>query len=667
MGALTARTAGLLRVRSTALIAAFEDERSQWVLWLPVFFGSGIALYFALPQEPPAWPAATALLAFGVLFWRVAPHKRLVLLPLLALVAGFTVVQARTAMVAAPVLSSRHGPVELEGRLISVEPLGQGMRLLLDHPRIERLSQAATPARVRLVWRGETAEQSLHPGDRINLLAVLLPPPRPAAPGAFDFARAAYFERLGAVGYALRMPRLVASAPALGPLDAWKLWWESARSRLATRIRSVLPGETGAVAAALMTGQRGAIPEDVLQAMRNSGLAHLLAISGLHLGLVAGLVFAALRAALALVPFLALRWPIKKWAAGCGLLAASGYLFLVGAPVPTQRAFLMVGIVLIAVIFDRTAISLRLVAFAAFLVLLLTPESLLGASFQMSFAAVIALVAAFERLRLDLGGRLGEGPSRRLGFYLWSLALTSLIAVAATAPLAAFHFNRVSSFGLLANLVAVPLTAFWIMAWALLAYLLWAFGLEALALVPMGWGIDLLLAVARAVSGWPGAVILVPAQPVWLLALMAVGGLWLCLWRGPWRRWGLLLVVLTLLLVPLRRGPDLLINEEANLWGLRTPEGRIALSSLRKDRHSAGIWLRREGQAHAERLDFRGSAEPASPWFACDALGCSYRRAGFEVSLIEDGRALPEDCRRADLLISAIPLRSLPCPAPRAP
>jgi len=274
------------------------------------------------------------------------------------------------------------------------------------------------------------------------------------------------------------------------------------RQAVTERVLAGLHGQAGAVAAALLTGERGAIAKDVLAAMRDAGLAHLLAISGLHIGLFAGILFFVCRALLALWESVALRYPIKKWAATVALAGTAFYLLLAGATIPTQRAFLMGGLVIIAILLDRTGISMRSVAWAAVAVLLVQPESLLGASFQMSFAAVVALVAAFEWYGLRRGWRANDTPPRRLLNYLAGVALATLIAGLATAPFAAYNFNRIADYGLAANLLAVPMTALWIMPWGVAALALLTFGLEAVALAPMGWGIDGVIAVARMVSSW---------------------------------------------------------------------------------------------------------------------------------------------------------------------
>ena len=316
------------------LIDRLTAERDRWALWLPVAFGAGIGIYFSLDSEPPAWLGvagfASAVMLGCLCRRRAAPL--LAAIALGALAAGFAVAQVRSALVAAPVIEKRMGSLVLSGRILELEPRGSRSRVTLGHLSIPDLAPEATPARVRITVSQDLA--GLRPGDWLRLRAVLRPPPEPAAPGAFDFARQAYFQGLGGVGFATGKPRRIDPVEGVvpGAGDPWRLWWSGLRHDIARRVLASLPGEAGAVAAALMTGKRGAIPERVMQNMRDSGLAHLLAISGLHVGLVAGLLFSGLRAMLALMPSLALRHPIKKWAAVAASLGAFAYLFLVAAP-----------------------------------------------------------------------------------------------------------------------------------------------------------------------------------------------------------------------------------------------------------------------------------------------------------------------------------------------
>ncbi len=394
-----------------------------------------------------------------------------------------------------------------------------------------------------------------------------------------------------------------------------------------------------------------------MSAIRDSGLAHLLAISGLHIGLVAAILFIGLRAALALVPPLALRHPIKKWAAALAILGALAYALVAGTTVPTQRAFLMIGLVLLAVLLDRRGLSMRLVAWAAAVILVLRPENLLNASFQLSFAAVTALIAAYETGQARHAFGRGRMPSfyGRTVLYIGGVALTTVIATLATAPFVIYHFNRLAVYGLAANLVAVPTTALWIMPWAVIAFALIPLGLEILALAPMAWGTEVIIRVAETVAAWPGSVSLLPAMPTWGLTLVTLGGLWLCLWRGRWRLWGLAAAAIGVASIALTDVPDILVDGRGRLLAVRTDSGVLAVSSTRAERFSREIWLRRAGQKVP--APWPDSGPGADGRMTCDSMGCIYRVRGYVVALVRLPDALFEDCRVADVVISSVPVR----------
>ena len=313
-------------------------------------------------------------------------------------------------------------PVDLEATVLLVEDRIRGQRLLLGELSIEGIEANATPARIRVSTR--SAQPSFEPGDRVRLRALLMAPSPPVEPGGFDYARQAWFESLGAVGYGLAAPELLSRADHRG----WSLGLAALRQTIAHEITLAVPGTAGAIGVALLTGLRGALPDQIWDQWAIAGIAHLLSISGLHLALVAGTLFFVVRVALALAPPLALRLPTKKLAALVALLGAFGYLLLSGAPVPTLRAFAMTGIGLVAIMADRNPI-----AWAAMVVLLLQPDSLLGASFQMSFGAVVALIAVYETGFARRPAAAG-GLDWRLLMYVGGIALTTLVASAATTP-----------------------------------------------------------------------------------------------------------------------------------------------------------------------------------------------------------------------------------------
>jgi competence protein ComEC len=639
-----------------AVVKCFVAERERWALWAPVLIGAGIAVYFSLVQEPVIWVGA-GFLAVSLLAVLLARRHQGIALSAVAaalFALGFTAVQIRTHSVAAPVLERSYGPGMISGRVLHVDTFPSGARALLDQVSLRRVAPEKTPARVRIRLRASDRPAI---GSRITVYGKLMPPARPAAPGAYDFQRHAWYLKIGAVGFAYGKMRL-AKPDANAEGETVALWISRLRQRIGTRILAEAPGDAGAVAAALVMGDRSAIPRDVMAAMRDSGLAHLLAISGLHMGLVAAILFFGLRSVLAGCEPLVLRYPVKKWAALAALLGGFGYLILTGATIPTQRAFMMTGLVLVAVMLDRTAISLRLVAWAAAVILLISPESLLSASFQMSFAAVVALVAVYESGRRPLGSWASGGPFRKIALYAAGVALTTIVAGFATGVFGMYHFGRITHFGLLANLFAVPATAFWIMPWAVVTMALMPFGLEALALAPMTWGIDIVLDAARFVAGLPNAVSLVPAMSTAGLVVAALGGLWLCLWRYRWRYIGLVGVLIGVGSVFLSTAPDVLISEDGRLMAIRAREGDLVLSTLRREKRTARIWLSQAGQRDAESWRARNET------IQCDGTACIYRTKGLLIALVNDPRALEEDCHRADVIVSAVPVRGR-CPSAR--
>lgn len=635
------------------LLQRLIAERERWILWLPVAFALGIGGYFVLRGEPWPWLGlAAALPLAGISLWArrsahsSAPGILLMSLPLCLAAGGFAAAQFETWRVAAPVLERRIGPVALDGRIVDVETLTEGLRVTLAAPHVDRLEPDRTPARVRVRLKPGSAVPVV--GDRLRTAAILMPPPAPALPGGFDFQRQAFYQRLGAVGFAVG-PATVLPAPENGLATALR----AVRSAMTARIHAALPGPEGAIAAAIITGERGAIPEAINQDFRDSGLAHLLVIAGLHMTLATGVGFFAVRAALALVPRVALRRPIKKWAAFAALVLAALYLAISGAAVPTQRAFVMCALALLAILIDRQPISMRSLAWAAFLVMAIDPVAIVGVSFQMSFAAVLGLIAFYEAWGARLGGlRQGAGPIGLGLLHLLGIALTTVIATLGTAAFAIYHFNRFALFSVPANLIAVPLAGIWVMPWALVSCLLMPFGLEGLGLVPMGWGIQLIEQVAHWTAGLPGAALDLPSMPDWGLLLIAGGGLWLALWRTSWRRWGALPIIVGIASLTTAHPPDLLLAGDGGLVAVRSGPGYL-LSSERADRLAAESWLRTAGGMPSGLLPSAGETVEQGA-LRCDADACILLRNGRRIALVRETRALDEECRSSDLVLSLV-------------
>jgi competence protein ComEC len=432
---------------------------------------------------------------------------------------------------------------------------------------------------------------------------------------------------------------------------------------MSARIHAVLPGSAGAIASALITGDRGGISESDEEALRDAGLAHVLAIAGLHMALVGLGLFWTVRAALALWPRTALTWPIKKWAALAALCGAGFYLAISGAATPALRAFTMLAMMLLAILFDRPALSMRSLGFAAALLLFVAPESLIEPGFQMSFAAVASLIAVAEWEQRRAATR---PPAPSLPFvdvrrYLRGIAVTSFVGSLATLPYAAFHFDRATHYAVLGNLLAMPIMGFVVMPMAAFSVVLMPFRLDVIPLHVMSWGIAAMLAVGRSVSHLPGAVSAVAAWPVAALVLVSLGGLSVVIWRSRWRWLGLLPAMAGIALVLLARAPDIFVARDGQTVAIRGADGMLHFVQHIADEYSANEWLKRDGDARLAR----NAIATTKDGVRCDAFGCVARMPdGYTAAAVLRPDALREDCAGADIVISSLPLRGL-CHGPK--
>ena len=606
----------------SAFATMMRAQRGALFGWVPVCLAIGIGCYFSLRFEPSlrelGYVASAAFI--GALIARASPeHLRPLALAMVLVGCGVLLAALRAHLVAGPVLEFRYyGPVE--GRIVAIDrSQSDALRLTLDEVVLNRVRPDRTPHRVRISLHGDrSSDITAEPGLRAMLTGHLSPPSGPVEPGGFDFQRHAWFAKLGAVGYA-RTPLMGIELPQGG------MWVFRLRMIMSARIQSLLPSDTGGFAAAITTGDRSAISQTALDDLRASNLAHLLAISGLHMGLMSGVVFAALRIALALVPPLALRLPARSIAAGGALIVAAFYLALSGGNIATQRAFVMVAVALFAVMLGRRAISLRSVAIAATIVLILRPEALMGPGFQMSFAATTALVAVFGFIR---DGNIPMGPS-------WfkpvsAVFISSAVAGIATAPIGAAHFNAIAQFGLIANLASVPLMGVLVIPAAVLAAVLAPFGLEVVGLWIMGLGVDWILFVAHFVAELPQARSYVVGPNGLVLPLLALGFLTLVLWRGLLRWGGVVATAASFIVWSGTQRPDVLVSDTGTLVGIMTPQGR-ALSKERGAGFVARNWLENDG-------DGGGQIAANARWRSGDVVHFSGKRALAAFSTCEQGQ-----------------------------
>ncbi len=649
------------------LIDAIASQRKNQFLWLPVFFAIGIGIYFSLETEPPIilGVMASVFWAVALLFLHSKQYKSrfkttgwIIVVILFIISSGFLCVQIRTHNVQNTTLLKKIGPVEIIGTIKTMESLGAkgGSRITLSDLDIERLAPAQTPKLIRLRLH---KDKNVQAGDRIKILGLLNAPSPPVAPRAFDFQRYLYFQQIGGVGFVYNDPEILepkSSSSLLVKVDIL-------RTKIAKKIKERLKEPNSSIAIALITGQRKMIDEGDLEALRGAGLAHLLAISGLHLGLVAGVLFFFSRLIMASIMKVSIRYPVKKYAAAIAFIGAFLYMWLVGAPVTTQRAMIMTGIVLGAIIVDRTAISLRLVALAALIILIIAPENLLSASFHMSFAAVGALIAIYEHLKPALSSlyRSARLP-KKIALYFMGVCLTSLIASIATAPFALYHFQRFALFGLIGNLVAVPLMAFVVMPMAVLALLLMPLKLGFIPLYLMGYGIGGILDIAHWVYNLESSVAYISAWPLSALLSFVAGGLFLILGVGRAKIMALAFALLGGFFIVNLAPHDILISPSGKLQSFRSSQGDLYTSSKSSERFTLKNWERRSGIKEGSSIKWprEGSIENLS----CGEQGCRLLINNVKVAFPKSPYAQQEDCQWADIFIANFPVKDWECKSP---
>ncbi|MFT5000085.1 MAG: competence protein ComEC [Paracoccaceae bacterium] len=632
---------------NNALNDLAETQRGALLLWMPFGLALGIGAYFSIKFEPSL---SMYLKVLGVLVGLLIGQSMLTYwlkIPVLAVMLcaiGFLNAGLSAHRKAAPVLAYHYyGPIE--GRIIGIDRSAKDKpRITLDHVRLKGRSPSRTPHKIRISLHYSRMFFQLEPGQMIATTASLSPPSGPVEPGGFDFQRFAWFRSLGAIGYSRNPVLRFAPSDQKGA----KMGLMRVRMALATSIRSKIDGQAGAFAAAILTGDRSAINPKVLNRLRTSNLAHLLAISGLHMGLLTGFIFAVIRYGIALIPFLALRLPVKKIAAVGAFVVAVSYLFLSGGNVATQRAFVMVAVMLLAVMLDRRALTLRAVALAAVIVLIVRPESLIEAGFQMSFAATTALVAVFMALRdrglfISSGGMFSAILRRVL-----ALLLSSAIAGLATAPVSAFHFNQVAQYGLIANLLSVPAMGALVMPAAVVAILLSPFGIDGIAWLAMGAGIDWILFVASKIASFDGAVVQVIKPATFVLVLICGGALVLIVLRNRLRFLALVPIILGFWAWSETTRPALLLSSNGRLMGIMGTDGR-ALNRKKGTGFVASNWLENDGDG-ASQADAALRFHPTTI-AAIDAISIGNQTIAYSWSKTLEPFEITDLCTQYALLI----------------
>lgn len=591
-----------------ALLEYWQAETGQRLLWAPVLWAAGAGLYFALTFEPPIAVGifiVTALLIAGLFLQK----SRLAFIAMGLMVLGFCTAQWKAQALHQPLISQQTKPISLFATVHKAEKRVEGGWRLHLHDIASPGTAAALPRKVRLMVRTKMPPK-LEVGQRVSLRAILTPLPRPVSAGGYEFGRKLFLDGYGATGFA------ISPVSKMGKVDDSSAI-ANARGRVDAAIDAALSGSTAGLAKALLLGQKAEIPFDVRDAYRQAGLAHLLAISGLHMALVAGFIFFIVRRGLALSSYLALSLPLKSYAAALTILALIGYLALVGAPISAQRATIMAVCVMLAIIAGRTAISLRTAALAAMALLVFWPENIADIGFQMSFAAVIALISSYEAtknfrtgLKLRFPGALGL-----TAVYVSGIFLSTIVAEIAVFPLSVYHFNEITVYGLAGNAFAVPITGFWIMPMGITGVLLTPFGLSEVPFMAMGWGIDLVTAMTQDIAAAPGAYVPMQSPSTLMVVLFFAGGLWLCLWKTRIRLAGVVVMCLAPFLAYRAPDPTVLISPSgSNIVVQNTQGGYVRLRGRAKG-FAATLWAR--------QLGLSSFTAEADKYQRCDRLGCS--------------------------------------------
>ncbi len=653
------KTRGFMGVKVVfdGTLEEIKAQKDRLFLWMPVAFGLGITAYFTWPFEAGlAWTAFFMLLLFFVMIKLYKKHhdnlfwflSYLFGFFMILVFGGFLTAQIGTLRVGTPILEKSLKFANVQGDVEHVEPLNgkRGSRVLLSNLNIDELEKDDTPKKVRITFR---KDDGIKAGQRIKTLANLSPPSRAVLPNAYNFRRHLFFEGIGAVGYSYKPATVLKD-------NQNNVFFENMR----THINQTIGAQSGAVTAgimtALITGARGEIAAEDNDAMRDSGLYHLLSISGSHVSMVAGVLFFFSRFFMAAIPWLALRYPIKKIAAFIALLGSAFYVVLAGAEVPAQRSLIMTAFVMITIMLDRSPFSLRSIAFAALVVLVIAPFALVGVSFQMSFSAVAGLICFFEYIKPWWMSWYSRGGFFRKSFmYLCAIGMTSIIAGGMTGLFSLYHFQSFAVYGVLSNMLAVPLTGFVVMPAAVVAMILMPFGLADWPLYIMEWGVLKMLIIAHWTAGFDGAVIHVHQWSVLTFIFLCAGALILLIWKG-WRGKGLaiFLILLGMVTGTYAKKPNVVVSETGKLIGVHDNQ-KLYVSSNRKEKFTSENWSRLMGFDDVRPLSFYSDKSPIK----CDDYACRWQHKGKNFSFVKGRHALEDECAWANVVIADIPVRNI--------
>ena len=570
----------------------WQEDKDRRILWSPVLFGLGIACYFAFTLEPSKW--LTLFVIETLIILAIVFRHRISILRILGflaiIVAGFATIQLKSIWLNYPTEKLPSDTFYFKGQIVSVDTNYQG-RKRFTLKNIQDFDGKIYKGKYRITQRSKKDEAEI--GDCVEMVGTISPLSKEVIVDGYQFDRKGYFEGLKGSGFAesrwfkISCSDIGKAKPVANIIANW-------RQKIVKHIQQILPSSEAAIASAIIAGERGAINEEQYTQYRNSGLAHFLSISGLHMSMLAGLMFFLVRFVIALFPKLALRIDSKKIAAIFAIILSLIYLFISGNAIPAQRAFIMTFVVLLGVLTNRRAMSIQTISLAAFIILLVSPEVLVSASFQMSFAAVLGLIAFYEKISHYVQKFLNISGFRKwvrvILLYILGIIISDFIASVMTLPFAIYHFNMIAVYTTLGNFLAGPVIGLVIMPFVLLSLLFMPLGLDTIFLKITGFGIGLVNQITSYVASLPNAAIQVPSIPHWGLVLIIGGGLWFIIWQAKWRYWGLFAIVIGLFSIITVRTPDIIISPDAKVVAFKNKQGKLEIVSSRSGRFIKDIW-----------------------------------------------------------------------------
>ena len=607
----------------------FFAEQSRWLAWMPFLFGIGIAIYFALPFEPNYWYSLGVFEATLLLFYLLR-HKGLHLLFTAILICefGFMNIQLQTLLKSRKIAFTPEVTDYIKGQISEVSYNEKGRKRLL----LQNAENFDNPLKGKYrvtVMNGESADFEV--GQCVELVGTFFPPSPVPVLNGFQLDRKYFYEEISGIGYANSSVFVIDCEQK--QTSSFRIRLNKIRQQITDDVAKILPPDEAGIVDAVLIGEQSRMPKLIVNNYRDSGLAHFLSVSGLHMGAIAGLIFFVLRFLLALFPAVALRYDVKKLAAAGAILFSSLYLLVSGMAVPAERAFIMTAVVLFGVIFNRQAISMRMVCFAGLVLLIISPQALISISFQMSFAAVVALISFYEKYARKITlWSVNRGIFSKIFFYLAGIVICDFVASLATMPFAIYHFHRVSVYTSLANLLAGPLIGLILMPLILLCLVALPLGLSLYPLKALGYGVGWLNRITEFVSSLPHSVAYADSLPFWGFALIVCGGYWLCVWQRNWRLWGLLPILIGVCSMFLGSQPDMVFAPKGEGIALRNKAGEMLLLPMKTDGWTLSVWrenlhlkeLNKEQKKELKEIFAGSKTDLENIALKCDAEKCVY-------------------------------------------